>query len=426
MTVVVAPTRGSPRHFRSGVYEGTVTHVRTRPRLRRFRYRLAMPLIDLAELDDVLALHWLWSKRRGAPAQYRREDFLGPPQVPLDQAVRDLVEGRTGQRPDGPVAMLAHVRTFGWLFNPIALYYCFDQAGAEVVALVAEVENTPWHERVAYVVGRPGTHRFDKEMHVSPFIGMDVEYVLTYTAPGDSLSVRFELEQQGRRIFAASLGLRRRSMSSSALARVLWRSPFMTLRVSVGIYRQALALAARRAPFFQHPRRIRRPSGPPLVGDRLDRRDESVGVGAGVQVGGEASRSRTAHCSATEQHGNTRRGGLHGRDSFADGTVETCRSRYDPDGAELAGPRRRLADGRCGCVGAELHHIEATPAQQVRSDGDGERVEVAGGSSQHDGATSAPAAPELQTEPPDDLLGDCRRSVLVGDGQLATSPTVAD
>ena len=87
-----------------------------------------------------------------APAWFRRADYLGDPAVPLDQAVLDLVEERTGRRPDGPVRLLTSVRTFGHVFNPVSFYYCFDRGGEQVQAVVAEVTNTPWGERHTYAL----------------------------------------------------------------------------------------------------------------------------------------------------------------------------------------------------------------------------------------------------------------------------------
>ena len=166
---------------------------------------VAMPLLDLAEIDAVTGLHPLWSSRRPAPVWFRRADFLGDPAVPLDEAVRDLVEERSGRRPSGPVALLANLRTWGWLFNPISLYFCTGGDGTTIETLVAEVENTPWHERRSYVVGAPGRHRFAKTMHVSPFLPMDVDYVLRYSAPAERLVVRLDVVRGDERLLGATL-----------------------------------------------------------------------------------------------------------------------------------------------------------------------------------------------------------------------------
>ena len=90
--------------------------------------------------------------------------------------------------------MLGHVRTWGWLFNPLTLYYCFDPSGRDVEWTVLEVSNTPWHERCSYVVGPPGEHHFAKAMHVSPFLPAEGAYTLRYSAPGDGIRVSLDVD----------------------------------------------------------------------------------------------------------------------------------------------------------------------------------------------------------------------------------------
>ena len=253
--------------MRSAIYEGIVIHNRRDPVEHRFQYRVVLPLVDLDEIDELCRLHPLWSNGHSNVVSYRRRDYLGGGPMPLAQAVRDTVEDRLGARPTGPVAMLAHPRTWGWLFNPIALYYCFDPTGTRVEALVAEVTNTPWHERHAYVVGRPGTHQFDKAMHVSPFFGMDLRYELCYRAPGSSLPLRISTIRDGDTVFDAVMHLERREASRRELGRIVYSYPFMTMRVSAAIYRQAYALRRAGVPFVAHPgcqqRQTLGPSGAP-------------------------------------------------------------------------------------------------------------------------------------------------------------------
>lgn len=246
----------SPLGLRSAIYEGTLRHRRFGPgTTHEFSYDVAMPLVDLAEIDSVTGLHPLWSSHRPAPVWFRRSDFLGDPAVSLDEAVRDLVEDRSGHRPAGAIALLTNLRTWGWLFNPISLYFCADRDGTVVETLVAEVENTPWHERRSYVVGPPGRHRFAKTMHVSPFLPMDVDYVLRYSAPAERLIVQFDVMRGDERLMMATLSLRRRALERRALGRLLWAHPALTHRVSAGIYAQAARLHLGRAPFFRHPAR---------------------------------------------------------------------------------------------------------------------------------------------------------------------------
>ena len=92
--------------------------------------------------------------------------------------------------------MLTQLRSFGHCFNPVSFYYCLDGAGEQVEAVVAEVTNTPWGERHAYVLPG-GWGSFDKALHVSPFMGMDHRYTARACAPGERLAVHIESRRDG-------------------------------------------------------------------------------------------------------------------------------------------------------------------------------------------------------------------------------------
>jgi DUF1365 family protein len=244
---------------RSAIYEGVVTHRRHPTPLtanveHAFEHPLTMALLYLDELDEFFDQHPLWSNRHPSPVAFRRRDYLGDPSIPLDAAVRDVALDHLGRRPTGPIAMLGQLRTWGWLFNPITLYYCFDDDGAAIDAVVLEVTSTPWHERRVYVVdARVEAHRFAKEMHVSPFMGMDHDYVMNWSTPGERLSVHLGNRHGEDRLFDAVLTLRRRGSSRSELSRMVWRGALQTYGVSADIYRQAWRLFRKKATF--HPRR---------------------------------------------------------------------------------------------------------------------------------------------------------------------------
>ena len=244
----------------SALYHGWVSHRRGTPARHAFRYRLFMVWLDLAELPQVFAGRWLWSVRRIAPARFRREDYLGPTDRPLDVAVRDLVAERTGRRPLGPVRMLTNLRYFGYCFNPVTFYYCYD-AAEHLEAIIADVTNTPWGEHHQYVLPLAGADtdggalrwRHHKEFHVSPFMPMDMDYEWRFGARGDGLQVQIVSRQAGEQVFDATLALRRRPMTGVNLAVALARFPFLTAKVVLMIHWQAVRLWLKRVPFHAHP-----------------------------------------------------------------------------------------------------------------------------------------------------------------------------
>lgn len=274
--------------FASAIYEGWVRHRRRSPE-HGFTFPLFMAYLDLGELDRVLALSPWWGREWWRPARFVRGDYLGGGSgESLEGSVRGMVEAQLGWRPSGPVRMLTHVRCFGYVFNPVTFYYCFaptESGGEGVEAIVAEITNTPWRERHAYVLdgrgagrGRPGSGRlrwgFEKAFHVSPFLPMGLGYDWAFTEPGARLVVQMNLregadpggapggarsagrgaEGAGRRALDATLFLERRALTPGVMRSVLARYPLMAGQVVASIHLEAAKLWLKGAAVHRHPR----------------------------------------------------------------------------------------------------------------------------------------------------------------------------
>ena len=247
--------------MKSAIYAGQVRHRRMKPVVHEFNYRMFMMYLDLAELGEVFRGRWLWSCRRPALARFRREDHLGDPAVPLEEAVRDLVCAQTGLRPSGPIRLLTQLSYFGFVFNPVSFYYCYNADDTELETIIAEVNNTPWGERHCYVLSQGMNHgaadhkRYfpPKEMHVSPFMPMDIDYDWRFSTPGKNVTVHMENNREGRKIFDATIVLEQEEINTRSLFRVLLTFPFMTLKIILAIHWQALKLWRKGAPVHDHP-----------------------------------------------------------------------------------------------------------------------------------------------------------------------------
>lgn len=240
----------------SAIYEGSVAHLRNAPRRHAFRYRLYMLYLDLDELESfdfgpLLGVH------RAGVLSYKRRDYRGTPESDLKQVILDEVESSLGYRPDGPVRLLTQVRSFGYVFNPVSFYYCFGAGGETLQAVLAEITNTPWNERHAYVIpagGHKASSEFEKKFHVSPFWSMKQRYQWQLSEPDDALRVEMRNVQDGEEVFRVLLKMRRKPLSRRNLVKVAVFHPLMSGRAHLAIYWQALRLWLKRTPVFDHPK----------------------------------------------------------------------------------------------------------------------------------------------------------------------------
>ena len=219
-----------------------------------------MMYVDLEELPTLFTPYNLWSVEKRNAASFRREDHYGNNDDSLANSIRALIFEKTGKQSTGPIRLLTHFRYFGYIFNPLSLYYCFDQNDQKVEYVVAEVTNTPWREMHCYVLPnkQPADSCFraqhKKEFHVSPFMDLNMEYQWKLGIPGDSLNVEIENWDNSEKIFSANIALQKNAINRSALRQVLASYPLMTLKVTSAIHFEALKLWSKGISYVPHPR----------------------------------------------------------------------------------------------------------------------------------------------------------------------------
>lgn len=246
----------------SRIYEGTVRHRRFRPVKNSFEYRIYMMYLDLNELPELFQPYWLWSAKKRAVAEFRTSDYHGQKSGNLAERVRKTLVEKLKFTPEGPIRILTHMRYFGYIFNPVSFYFCFDSKAKQVEAIMTEITNTPWGDRYSYALDlreqraqgkRIFKFRFPKQFHVSPFMPLDMEYDWRFSDPGERLSIHMQNFSDNQKVFDATLKLVQRPIKSTSLASVLTRYPLMTIKVISAIHWQALKLYLKKAIYYPHP-----------------------------------------------------------------------------------------------------------------------------------------------------------------------------
>lgn len=237
----------------AAIYEGVVVHQRLRPKPHRLSYRVFCLLLDLDTLPQLNRGLRLFGHNRWAPLSFHERDHGdgGPLRPWVEAQLRSA-----GITADGPIQVLCYPRMFGYVFNPLTVYFCHDRTGA-LAGLVYEVHNTHG-ERHAYVLPasdeEDGRIRHDcaKSFFVSPFMPMECTYHFNILPPGERVMIGInETDSEGPLLSASFVG-KYRAFSDAGLWHALWRHPLMTLKVTVGIHWEALKLVAKGLKIYPH------------------------------------------------------------------------------------------------------------------------------------------------------------------------------
>lgn len=241
--------------FHSAFYDGDVVHERVRPKAHKLRYRVFSALFDLDELQTLDRAFSLFGYNRRAPLSFYDRDHGARD----GSALRPWAEAKmreAGVIPDGGrIALLCYPRIFGYVFNPLSVYFC-HRADNALAAILYEVHNTHGEQHTyAIAVENQGdviAQQAEKRFYVSPFIGPDAVYKFRIVPPADSVGIVIRQETDGALLMAASFHGKRHALTSAALAHHLWTFPFMTLKIITAIHWEAVKLWGKGFAIFRH------------------------------------------------------------------------------------------------------------------------------------------------------------------------------
>jgi uncharacterized protein len=228
------------------IYRTTITHSRQAPVRHSFEYRSYSWYVDV---DELPRLPW-WLRPF---ARFRAADHFSsaaPSRGSLRDRLSDFFTDHDLAAPEGRITALLQARVFGYVFNPLSLFWCHDRDG-RLRHVIAEVHNT-YGERHAYLLPPADLPVVTaKEFYVSPFNQVDGYYLVQAPRPDSEVDITVALHRDHRQafpVFTANMRGQRRPATARQVAIMQIISPLAPLVVSARIRIQGIKLWLRRVP----------------------------------------------------------------------------------------------------------------------------------------------------------------------------------
>ncbi|QKJ67424.1 DUF1365 domain-containing protein [Deefgea piscis] len=238
------------------IIRGQVMHQRLRPAQNRFVYPVFCLRLNLARLGDINVSGF--GLNRWRPVAIYTQDYGPKDGSNLEQWMRNVLL-QYGIEANGEIWLHTFPRVFGFVFNPVSFWYCYDRDGG-LRAVLAEVNNT-FGETHQYLIAANDDQCIEadtrleciKMMHVSPFCEVQGHYQFGFRDTAQTAWVGIDYFDTDGLLIKTAVGGKREALNRQTLWRALLAQPLLTLGVFARIHWQAFHLWRKRVPFFSKP-----------------------------------------------------------------------------------------------------------------------------------------------------------------------------
>jgi DUF1365 family protein len=245
---------------RPEIFLGKVMHKRLFPKVNAFTYGiyyLSLPLRLMAGLGD----GWRFAIDAPAVMSFHTQDHAARiKKADLQIWAEGILQQHGVDIPDATIVLLAMPRIFGYVFNPVSFWFCYDGA-QHLRAVICEVNNT-FGETHSYICahpeGRPITGedwmQAEKLFHVSPFLVREGSYRFRFDIRDNKTGIWIDYyDAAGRKQLLTALTGQRVPLTPQNCRRAFWSYPLVTLRAIFLIHWQAVKLLAKGIKYIPKP-----------------------------------------------------------------------------------------------------------------------------------------------------------------------------
>ena len=244
----------------SFIYTGNVVHKRFKPKIHFFKYKVFSLLIDLSEIHLLDKDLKIFSYNKFNIISFYDKDHGPRDGSSVKNWVIDNLKKNNINTNDIQIKLLCYPRIFGYVFNPLSVFYVYDK-NLNLISILYEVKNT-FGEQHTYVFksdinNNLVQHMCKKKFHVSPFIEMDCVYFFRLLKPGNKISVIIDQnDKEGKILYASQDGVKS-EITNSNLTKSYLKHPLMTFKIILAIHFEAFKLWSKGIKFIKKNLRLK-------------------------------------------------------------------------------------------------------------------------------------------------------------------------
>ena len=229
----------------SCIYSGVVTHRRFKPKKHFFSYKVFSLFINLKEIKELEKEINFFSFNKFNILSFYNIDHGSRDGTSLIRWAKEVLKKHNIDIGQGKVKLLCFPRFFGYVFNPLSIFYCYDE-NFLLKAVLYEVKNT-FNEQHTYIFPVSSfsnliLHKCNKKFYISPFIEMKAFYNFRLLAPDKNISIFIrQKDTSGNLLTACQIG-KRKELNNKQLFFQLIKHPMMTFKIILAIHFEAFRL----------------------------------------------------------------------------------------------------------------------------------------------------------------------------------------